>query len=115
MAFGLQHEILERRFPSPPEWTTKSRIIYRNANSKETPDPNGTDLTDWTSIGNWYCKLLGRLEDLSLDGHDLRPILQEDGDINLAVLGKAGLDISSMSEPWRRGYYACLIGAAKAA
>ena len=115
MAFGLQHEILERRFPSPPEWTTKSRIIYRNANSKETPDPNGTDLTDWTSIGNWYCKLLGRLEDLSLDGHDLRPILQEDGDINLAGLGKAGLDISSKSEPWRRGYYACLIGAAKAA
>ena len=114
MAFGLQQEYLERRYPSPPEWSMKSRIIYRNANSEEHPDPNGIDLADWTSIGDWYRTLLRRLEDPAIDGQDLRPILQEEGDIYVAGLGRAGLDVSSKSEPWRRGYYACLIGAAKA-
>lgn len=114
MAFGLQHEILERRFPSPPEWSLKSRILYRNAHNKEHPDPNGTGLADWTSVGSWYRELLERLEDPSIDGRDLRPILAEEGDIYVAGLGRAGLDVSSRSEPWRRGYYACLIGAAKA-
>ena len=112
MAFGLQNEVRERRFPSPPEWTMASRILYRNANSKEYPDFNG--LTDWTSAGNWYRKLLNRLEDPSIDGRDLRLILQDEGDIYVAGLGRGGLDISSKSEPWRRGYYICLIGASKA-
>ena len=114
MAFGLQQEYLERQYPSPPEWSMKSRIIYRNANSEEHPDPNGTDLADWTSIGDWYRTLLERLEDPAIDGQDLRPISQEEEDNYVAGLGKAGLDVSSKSEPWRRGYYACLIGAAKA-
>ena len=112
MAFGLQNEVWERRFPTPPEWTMGSRILYRNASSKEYPDTNG--LTDWTSAGNWYCKLLNRLEDPSVDGRDLQPILKEEGDIYIAGLGRAGLDVSYKSEPWTRGYYACLIGAAKA-
>ena len=112
MAFGLQNEVRERRFPSPPEWTLGSRILYRNANSKELPDPNG--LTDWTSAGNWYLKLINRLEDPSVDGRGLRPTIQEDGDIFITGLGRAGMNVSSKSEPWRRGYYACLIGAAKA-
>ena len=112
MAFGLQNEVRERRFPSPPEWTMGSRILYRNASSKQFPDLNG--LTDWTSAGNWYCKLLNRLEDPLVDGRDLQPILKEEGDIYIAGLGRAGLDVSFKSEPWTRGYYACLIGAAKA-
>lgn len=112
MAFGIQHEVLERRFPSPPEWTMRSRILYRNANGKERP--NGIGLTDWSSAGDWYLQLLKRLEDPAADGQDLRPILQEEGDIYVAGFGRAGLDVSSKSEPWRRGYYACLMGVAKA-
>lgn len=114
MAFGLQHEILERRFPSPPEWTMRSRIMYREAKSKEHPDPNGTGLTDWTNAAGGYRQVLERLEDPSIDGQDLRPILKDEGDIYVAGLGRAGLDVSSKSEPWRRGYYACLMGAARA-
>ena len=114
MAFGLQNEVLERRFPTPPEWTTFSRVCYRIAKSEEYPDSNGTGLTDWTSASGWYRKLLLRLEDPSMDGQDLRPIFQEEGDNGVAGLSSAGLDVSSKSEPWRRGYYACLIGAAKA-
>ena len=114
MVFGVQQEVLERRFPSPSEWTMRSRIIYRNARSNEDPDNNGTGLADWANAGAGYCQLLKRLEDSSVDGRDLRPILQEEGDIYVAGLGRAGLDVSAKSEPWRRGYYACLIGAAKA-
>ena len=112
MAFGLQTEARERRFPSPPDWTMGSRMLYRNARSMEYPDSNG--LTDWTSAGNWYCKLLKRLEDPSVDGQDLQRSSKEEGDIYIAGLGRAGLDVSLKSEPWTRGYYACLIGAAKA-
>ena len=114
MAFGFQSEVLERRFPSPPEWTMRSRITYRNANGKEHPDPNGTTLADWGSAGQRYLQVLKRLEDPSVDGQDLEPISKEEGDICLAGLGRAGLDVSHKSEPWRRGYYACLMGAAKA-
>lgn len=115
MAFGLQNEILERRFPSPPEWSMISRINFHSAKNQEYPDPNGSGLTDWASAGQAYGLLLGRLEDTAKDGKDLRPILQDEGDIYVAGVGKAGLDISSKSEPWRRGYYECLVGCAKAA
>lgn len=115
MAFGLQNEILERKFPSPPEWSMVSRIDYRSAKNQEYPDPNGSGLTDWASAGQAYGLLLERLEDPTKDGQDLRHILQDEGDIYVAGVGKAGLDISSKSEPWRRGYYDCLMGCAKAA
>ncbi|KAK4697905.1 hypothetical protein P7C71_g231, partial [Lecanoromycetidae sp. Uapishka_2] len=115
MAFGLQNEILERRFPSPPEWSMISRINFRSAKNQEHPDPNGSGLTDWASAGQAYGLLLERLEDSTKDGQDLQPILQDEGDIYVAGVGKAGLDISSKSEPWRRGYYECLLGCAKAA
>ena len=114
MAFGLQNEVLEQRFPSPAEWTMRSRVIYRIANKEEHSDSNGTGLTDWTSAGCSYGELLKRLEDPTLDGRDLQPVLQEEGDNHVAGLGRVGLDVSSKSEPWRRGYYACLVGAAKA-
>ena len=114
MVFGFQSEVLERRFPSPPEWTMRSRFTYCNANSKAHPDPNGTTLADWGTAGQRYLQVLKRLEDPSVDGQDLEPILKEEGDICVAGLGKAGLDVSHKSEPWRRGYYACLMGAAKA-
>ena len=115
MAFGFQTEVAERRFPSPSEWTFRTRTSYRFAKSAENPDPNDAGLIDWSNVGQAYHQLIERLEDPTIDGQGLRPVLQEDGDIYVAGLGKAGLDISSKSEPWRRGYYACLMGAAKAA
>jgi len=115
MSFGFQSEVAERRFPSPSEWTFKTRTNYRTAKSAENPDPNGSGLVDWSLIGQAYRQLIERLEDPNIDGQGLKPILQEEGDIYVAGLGKTGLDISSKSEPWRRGYYACLMGVAKAA
>ena len=114
MVFGIQSEVLERRFPPPPEWTMISRFKYCNASSKAHPDPNGTTLADWGSAGQRYLQVLKRLEDPSVDGQDLEPISKEEGDTCVAGLRRAGLDVSHKSEPWRRGYYACLMGAAKA-
>lgn len=115
MAFGLQSELVERRYHSPPEWSFFTKTQYRQAKLAENPDPNGNTLIDWSYIGQKYRRLIERLEDPTIDGGGLQPVLQEEGDIYVAGIGKAGLDISSKSEPWRRGYYTCLMGAAKAA
>lgn len=115
MIFGLQNEVAERRHHSPPDWSFYTRVLYRGQKLAENPDPNDTRLIDWSNVGQTYHQLIERLEDPSIDGQGLQPILQDEGDIYVAGIGKAGLDISSKSESWRRGYYACLMGAAKAA
>jgi hypothetical protein len=57
--------------------------------------------------------LLRRLEDPNIDGAGLEE--QDEGGILVAGIGKTGFDISKKSEPWRRGYYETLMGAARAA
>ena len=115
MTFGFQSEVAERRYPSPSEWSFKSRMSYRQAKTAENPDPNSTGLVDWSYVGQVYRLLIERLEDSKIDGEGLQPILKDEGDIYVAGLGKTGFDISAKSEPWRRGYHICLMGAAKAA
>lgn len=115
MSFGIKCEYHERQFPTPPEWSFLSRYHYRTARLGESPDPE-TGLIDWCRVGSTYRGLIQyRLEDENIDGRDLRPILQDEGDIYVAGVGKSGLDISLKSEPWRRGYHAALMGLAKAA
>jgi len=53
------------------------------------------------------------LEDPSIDGAGLSN--QDEGGILVAGIGKTGFDISSKPEPWRRGYYQVLMGAARSA
>ena len=113
--YGIQSEYLERIYPSPPDWTLFSRIEYRNARNEENPSANEYGHVDHVHVGAWYFKLLARLEHPSLDGADLEPLLKDEGDIYITGVGKSGLNISSKSEPWRRGYHECLMGAARAA
>ncbi|KAI9833292.1 MAG: hypothetical protein M1819_003687 [Sarea resinae] len=113
MAFGFQNEVLERKYPSPPEWSWISRMNYRNARGQEEPDANGTGLIDWASTGNMYRQLLRRLEDRNKDGAGLTD--QEEGGILVPGVGRAGLDIESKPYAWRRGYYEAIMGAARAA
>ena len=105
---------MDRRHPSPPEWTFITKFTYRSAKSQEEPNEE-TGLVDWTCIGDLYRQIIERLEDPAIDGAGLQPILKEEGDIYIDGVGKAGLDISAKSEPWRRGYYQCLMDLAKAA
>jgi hypothetical protein len=53
------------------------------------------------------------LEDPNVDGAGLQD--QGEGGILVAGIGKTGFDISKKPEPWRRGYYEILMGAARAA
>ncbi|MCJ1474575.1 hypothetical protein MMC13_003234 [Lambiella insularis] len=113
--FGIENERLERKFPSPEEWSWMSRWLYRSSRGEEIPEANGTGLVDWARTGQDYRRLLGRLEDINVDGKGIRPSLGADGDIYVAGIGRTGFDITVKSEPWRRGYYECLMGAARAA
>ncbi|KAL8956319.1 MAG: hypothetical protein Q9183_006337 [Haloplaca sp. 2 TL-2023] len=107
----------ERTYPTPTEWTFRSRNIYRTAHKLE--DPEEWVVLDWPAIGNHYCVVLSRLEDPTCDGHGLPVAPDEDRAyvVGIDALGfsKKGLDISSMSEEWRRGYHIALMKAARAA
>ncbi|KAI9745233.1 MAG: hypothetical protein M1818_001511 [Claussenomyces sp. TS43310] len=102
-AFGVQQEYLERRFPSPHEWPFTIRKDYRSARWNED---NGEGV-DWARTAEAYSRLIRRLEAELQD--------QLEGGILVAGVGKTGFDIEKKSEPWRRGYHDCLMGAARAA
>lgn len=73
----------------------------------------GSLIVDWASVGACYTLVLERLESSKWDGRDLME--QEEGGILVEGVGRTGFDISVKSEPWRRGYYQALMGAAKVA
>ena len=113
--WAFLQERLERHHPSPRMWSLWSRVCYRDAWSEEDLGMNRRSIVDWVASGSNFLQVLSRLENPSIDGSDLRPILEEDGDIYVPGVGKAGFDISSKPEPWRRGYYATIMGCARAA
>lgn len=113
--FGVNGELNERRYPTPPEWTTITRFNYLSARAVENPNENETGLVDWVDVGQRYMILLLRLENLAKDGAGIEPILGDEGDILIKGVGKSGRDVSAKSEPWREGYHAVLMGAARAA
>ena len=113
--WGFLQELLERRHPSPPMWTFRSRVTYRDAWSIEDLGAEGASVVDWFASGWIFRVLLTRLEDPSIDGADLRPTLHEEGDIYVPGVGKAGFDISTKPEAWCRGYHAAIMGCARAA
>jgi len=64
-------------------------------------------------VGDLYARVLRRLEDPKEDGAGLREIAE--GGILVPGVGKAGYDLSNVSEAWRRGYFEVLMGCAQAA
>ena len=113
--FGLDNEILERSYPTPPDWTWISRWKLRTARGQEHPEESTSGLVDWASTGNLYRQVVARLEDPTIDGEGVKPQLGDGEDIYVEGIGKTGLDVSNQSEPWRRGYHEALMGAARAA
>ncbi|KAI9854453.1 MAG: hypothetical protein M1824_000323 [Vezdaea acicularis] len=111
-AFGLRHEGLERQYPSPREWSWRSRMHYREARQAEEQGTQGVAMGGWVTAMSAYRRLLARLEDPAIDGSNLEE--QGEGGILVAGIGKAGMDITHKSEPWRRAYFATLFGLAKA-
>ena len=114
MKFGVENEWLERLYPSPHEWTWISRWLFRNNHGQKNGFQNETGIIDWANVSSSWMHLVYRLEHPTIDGKDLQPRARE-GDAITDGVSKMGLDISSMSEPWRRGYYEALFGSAQAA
>ncbi|KAH8703800.1 hypothetical protein BGW36DRAFT_369999 [Talaromyces proteolyticus] len=110
---GIYQEEIEHKWPTPTEWGWKSRWALRSAIALQHPHEIGQVLTQWQNVYGYTKDLLERLEDPNIEGQGIQE--QGDGGIFIDGVGKAGYDVSMKSEPWRRGYFQCLMSAAKAA
>lgn len=112
LATGLRQTKVENEYPTPRDWSFWSRWQLRTAHwyAEDENAKVAKFMTDWNNVGWYYRKLLGRLEDENVDGSNIIK-----GDILVEGVGRTGFDVSMKSEPWRRGYYQALMGAARAA
>ncbi|KAJ6032328.1 hypothetical protein N7540_003060 [Penicillium herquei] len=110
---GVYQEDIEHQWPTPSEWTWKSRWCLRSAQALQNPDYIGKLMTNWPMVAGYMEELIERLEDFEGEGKGI--VDQDDGGFLIEGIGRTGLDISTKSEPWRRGYFQALMGAAKAA
>ncbi|KAL4922210.1 hypothetical protein BDW62DRAFT_79172 [Aspergillus aurantiobrunneus] len=113
MKIGVYQEELEHKWPTPPEWTWKSRWCLRSAEAWQHPEEIGKLVSDWPMVAGYCRELLMRLEDVQGEGKGIIEV--DEGGILIEGVGKTGFDITAKSEPWRRGYFRALLGAAKAA
>ncbi|KAJ5864400.1 uncharacterized protein N7529_006316 [Penicillium soppii] len=110
---GVYQEDIEHSWPTPPEWSWKSRWCLRSAQALQNPEQIGKLMTNWPMVAGYLRELLERLEDPEGEGKGI--VEQDEGGFLVEGVGRTGLDISAKSEPWRRGYFQALMGAAKAA
>ncbi|KAL2198469.1 hypothetical protein P885DRAFT_33140 [Corynascus similis CBS 632.67] len=104
--FAIVQERLERRYPTPHEWSFRTRMDLRGGNCARF-EPSPGKITDWMQVAWWYETTVKRLEDPSIDGKDVKDASHE--------LPPGTKDVTAKSEEWRRGYYEALMGYAKAA
>ncbi|OJK00719.1 hypothetical protein ASPACDRAFT_1899288 [Aspergillus aculeatus ATCC 16872] len=110
---GVNQAELEHQWPTPDEWSWKNRWRLRSAQAHQNPEKIGKLMTDWAMVRSFLRDLLEQLEDPELEGKGI--VDQAEGGFLVDGVGKTGYDITAKSEPWRRGYYQALMGAAKAA
>lgn len=109
---ALDQEVIERKHPSPDQWSFRSRYAFRIGTQKANPSSEFM-LTDWAGV-YWDMEwVLKRLEDPNIDGKEVRDqTFLSDSPTDLSEVGK---DISQMDEIWRRGYYDTIMLLAMAA
>lgn len=110
---GIYHEEIEHKWPTPQEWSWQSRWRLRSAEALQHPEDTGNLIISWPHVAKSLSELLERLEDVEGEGQGI--VEQADGGFVIEGVGKTGFDISAKSEPWRRGYFQALLGAARAA
>ncbi|KAF6831813.1 hypothetical protein CMUS01_07200 [Colletotrichum musicola] len=109
ITFLLNQEALEKKFPTPHEWTFLTRMGVRGA--KSAAEGNGRDV-NWVEV-IVTCKMaLARVEDPNIDGAGIKELLDEP--LSIEGVGAAGKNVSEKSENWRRGYYELLMLLAQA-
>ncbi|KAI1114200.1 hypothetical protein F5Y14DRAFT_415772 [Nemania sp. NC0429] len=109
--WSVQQEWLESKYPTPHEWGFITRLRFRIA--KWGPDRTDWPETDWVVIGEYAKNVIERLEDRDIEGAGLEHLTE--GGVWIDGVGESGYDVTSKSEPWRRGYYEALMLGAKAA
>lgn len=118
MVFGVQQETMERRYPTPREWSFWSRMGYRNAKTAEEAEKTGTGMFGWVQAAEKFRLLLGRLENEAVDGKGVMRNTGLQAELALPVMAgvaQAGLDVEGKSYQWKRGYFETLLSAARAA
>lgn len=104
-AFAVQQELLERRHPTPHEWSFRTRMLKRGADAEKSR----TDVVieDWVLLVQLLTDVIARLEDpRGGDGEGLRDLGPD--------RPPGSKDITAMPEPWRRGYFEALLLQAQA-
>lgn len=97
--FAVQQEFMEHKFPTPHEWSFRTRMLKRGAEAeKARPD---VVMENWALIVQMLRDVIERLEDPSCDGKGLKEMGPEKP--------PGAKDISAMPEAWRRGYYEALL------
>ena len=111
---GITFFYLDKNHPCPREWSLWTRFYWQYAKKLEQGDTE-SGFISWPGIVECYLKVLARLEDTSIDGIGILPVLgEEEGDILVEGVGRTGFDVSRKSEEWRRSYFESLLGMAKA-
>jgi hypothetical protein len=110
---SVYQEEIEHKWPTPQEWGWWSRWDLRSATALQHPEEIGQFTVPWQNVYGYLKDLLERLEDPKIEGKGIKE--QVDGGILIDGVGKLGYDVSMKSEPWRRGYFQCLMDSAKAA
>lgn len=102
--FAIQQEFMERRFPTPHEWSFRTRMLKRGAEAERArPD---VIMENWPLIVQMLMDVVERLEDTAGDGKGVRDLGSD--------RPPGAKDISAMPEAWRRGYYEALLLCCKA-
>ncbi|KAL1843271.1 hypothetical protein VTJ49DRAFT_2380 [Mycothermus thermophilus] len=103
--FAIAQEGLERRYPTPHEWSFRTRMNFRGGNCARYEPPQGK-VTDWLQVAWWFEQAINRLHDPNIDGKDVKDAGHE--------YPPGTKDVTAKSEEWRRGYFMTLMGYAKA-
>jgi hypothetical protein len=114
IAFGVRNEVLERRYPTPSEWSFFSAYYFHEAEEQKDPEMQRDGFVDNGASGDGHNRVVKRLEDPSIDGADIKEQSEADR-LTAPGQGPTGYDVSAKSEPWRRNYFICLMAVASAA
>ncbi|KAL2019604.1 hypothetical protein VTK56DRAFT_9501 [Thermocarpiscus australiensis] len=102
---AIVEERLERRYPTPHEWSYMTRLHFRGGYCARYEPPPGK-ITDWLQVASWMESVIKRLHDPKVDGQDVKDAPSD--------CPPGTKDITAKSEAWRRGYYEALMLYAKA-
>lgn len=115
----MSHEMMERDYPTPHEWSFRTRCYWHTAKALQDQSVTHGRIPDWSVISHALQALLARLENRDHEGRQLELIEKLDTSHEPAVYVTFDLssvfDISHMPEPSRRGYFQALFEAAKTA